>query len=122
MNDSQSWAATLTDTSSGDSPAILGDSQNHHPIESDPMNPARRGPDTSTYVGRVAAHIRKLREKAGLTVPELAEKISNASGEDITAAAVYAWESGRQSPKIKTLPHIATAVGVAKVRNVLPPE
>lgn len=80
------------------------------------MNPARKGPDTTTYVGRVAAHINKLRVKAGLSVPELAEAVG------VGTPTVYAWENGQNAPQIKMLPLIAKALGVATVRNVLPPE
>ena len=53
-----------------------------------------------------APELRTLREKAGLTKPEVAAAVSS------TLAAVYAWEDGRAWPTIDKLPRLAEALGV----------
>jgi len=73
----------------------------------------RKEVDTSTYTGRFAVRLKTLREKAGLTVDELAEK----SG--ITAATIYDWEKARCTPGIERLPLIAEALQI-RVRTLLP--
>lgn len=39
------------------------------------MTPKRKEPDLSTYAGRFAARLRTLREKAGLTVEQVASTL-----------------------------------------------
>ncbi len=73
----------------------------------------RKEIDTSTYEGRFAARLKMLREKAGLSVDELAEK----SG--IPVQTLYTWENGSRSPIPETLPNLAEALGV-KTRTLLP--
>ena len=81
-----------------------------------PMTPARKQPDTDTYAGRFAVHIRALRLKAGLTVEELAER----SG--IPAPSLYHWEAGRFTPIVERLPDLAAGLGLKDVQKVLPKE
>ncbi|GHT25259.1 hypothetical protein FACS189419_10110 [Planctomycetales bacterium] len=74
----------------------------------------RKEVDTSTYTGRFAERLKKLREKSGLTVEELAEK----SG--VPRTTIYNWESLTRTPSIDdNLLLISEALGV-KVRNLLP--
>lgn len=75
--------------------------------------PARKGPDESEYRGRCAARLRMLRERAGLTVEEVAEKAG------ITAARLYSWESGRAEPPLNLLPQLAAIYGIKQVGRVL---
>ncbi len=77
------------------------------------MSPARKPPDTSTYSGRFAVRLRMLREKAGLTVEELAEAM------EVTPTTVYDWESTKSAPKIAVLLDLAAALGVT-VRSLMP--
>jgi len=86
------------------------------------MGPKRKEPDLTTYVGRVAARIRRLRERAGLTPAEFAERVSRASGITVSVSTAYAWENGHSTPNLKMLPPIASALGLSRVRNVLPDE
>ena len=79
------------------------------------MSPARIEPDKTTYSGRFAARLRALREKAGLTVPEL----TKATG--IPQRTLYSWESAERMPHYDTLPILAESFGV-KVRTLLPDE
>jgi len=73
----------------------------------------RKEIDTSTYTGRFAERLRMLREKAGLSVDELAEK----SG--IPKNTLYEWESDNRTPGIDRFPQIAETLGVT-VRALLP--
>lgn len=86
------------------------------------MTPARKEPDLGTYVGRVAARIRKLREKARMSVEEFAGRVSKEAGTTISISTAYGWENGNNTPNLKMLPAIASALGVRKARNVLPDE
>jgi transcriptional regulator with XRE-family HTH domain len=80
------------------------------------MAPARKEPDTATYAGRFAVHIRKLRKEAGLSVEQLAEK----SG--IPAPTIYSWESGTFTPLLERLPDLASGLGLKDAKGVLPAE
>ena len=79
------------------------------------MSPARKQPDTATYSGRFAVRLRTLREKAGMTVDELAEK----SG--IPALTLYRWERANRTPSFEELPKISDALEVT-VRTLMPPK
>lgn len=46
-----------------------------------------------------------MRRRAGLTVPQLAEKMG------CTCSAIYFWEAGRNWPKAECLPQLAQALG-----------
>ncbi|MCL2305722.1 MAG: helix-turn-helix domain-containing protein [Planctomycetaceae bacterium] len=77
------------------------------------MSPARKQPDSTTYSGRFAIRLRTLREKAGLTVQEVAEKLG------VPFKSYYNWEASRSLPSIDKLPEIADVFGV-KTRSILP--
>ena len=77
------------------------------------MSPARKEPDTSTYSGRFAVRLRALREKAGMTV----EEVADATG--IPFKTYYNWEASRSLPSIDKLPDIAEVFGV-EIRTILP--
>jgi transcriptional regulator with XRE-family HTH domain len=77
------------------------------------MTPARKQPDTSTYAGRFAVRLKTLREKAGLTVEEMAGAL------EISATSIYRWEADLRQPQISDLPKIADALSV-KIRVLLP--
>lgn len=78
------------------------------------MGPARKAPDTSTYSGRFAVRLRALREKAGLSVEEVAEAVG------VKPITVYGWEQGRSAPHIDALPAIAEVFNYKRARDVLP--
>lgn len=46
-----------------------------------------------------------MRRRAGLTVPQLAERMG------CTCSAIYFWEAGRYWPKAECLPQLAQALG-----------
>jgi DNA-binding XRE family transcriptional regulator len=76
----------------------------------------RKKVDTSTYSGRFAIRLKTLREKAGMSVDELAEK----SG--IPRTTLYNWESGTYKAVIDD-PLIAIAVSIGvNVRTLMPKE
>ena len=78
------------------------------------MSPrARKEVDTSTYGGRFAVRLRALREKAGLSVEELAE----ASG--IPKNTLFNWEGVKRSPSIEQFPQLADSLGVT-IRTLMP--
>lgn len=49
--------------------------------------------------------LKAMRRRAGLTVPQLAEKMG------CTCSAIYFWEAGRYWPKAECLPQLAQALG-----------
>ena len=73
----------------------------------------RKEVDTSTYTGRFAVRLKMLRERAGLSVEELAE----ASG--IPKRTLWNWESAISQPLIGQLPQLAEALEI-KVRTLFP--
>ncbi len=78
------------------------------------MNARPRKPiDTSTYEGRFAERLRMLREKAGLSVDELAEK----SG--VSRSTLFNWERSTSSPVNEDLRKVADTLGV-EVRTLIP--
>ena len=87
------------------------------PILTKAMTPRlRKEIDTSTYTGRFAARLKALREKAGMSVEEVAAQL------EISAVAIYHWEAANRQPKISDLPIIAEVLGVSKARLILPDE
>ena len=78
------------------------------------MSPARKEPDKTTYSGRFAIRLRRLREDAGLTH----EQIANSLG--VTVTTYYRWESGENFPKPDLLPIISKALGLKKTRTLMP--
>ncbi len=77
-----------------------------------PPNP----PDLTTFSGRFAARLRRLRERRNLTVAEVAEVLG------VSDQAVYHWESGHHQPAIALLPALAKLFGMASPRSVIPEE
>ncbi len=66
-----------------------------------------------TYSGRFAIRLRELREKAGLTVPELAERIG------VPAQTIYHWEIGKPTFRLDLIPALAEIYGI-EPRELLP--
>lgn len=85
------------------------------------MNPAKKQIDETTYSGRFAARLRMLREKAGLTVTQAVEAIA-AGGYSLRDKTYYAWENGQNQPPLDAFPAIAKAIGMKRVRDLLPME
>ena len=74
----------------------------------------RKAVDTSTYTGRFAVRLKTLREKAGMSVHELADK----SG--VPLSTLYFWESGTNAPALNDdILSVAEAIGV-KIRTLIP--
>lgn len=79
------------------------------------MTPTKREPDLTTYAGRFAARLRELRQAAGLTQAELAEKIGSYQ------RTVSGWETSLGAPSYEMLLPISKALGVSP-RELLPEE
>lgn len=75
-------------------------------------------PDTTRYGGRLALRIRELREAAGLTVEQLAERITKA-GYTTKTPTLYHWQNGTREPNIDALPAIARALKVS-IADLMP--
>jgi len=78
------------------------------------MSPARKEPDSETYSGRFAVRLRTLREKAGLTVQEVAEKLG------ISDVSYYALEKGSPTVRLEFLPIIAETLQLKSVKSLFP--
>ncbi len=75
--------------------------------------PVRIPPDTNTYVGRCAARLYMLREKAKLNQEHIAQKLG------VTYRTVCRMESGETLISVKHLPILAELFGLESVRDVL---
>ena len=84
------------------------------------VNRPHKTPDTSTYAGRLAERIRKLRERAGLSIGDAAKRITKA-GYSISASGVYKWENGQAVIPATAFLSVASAYG-CKPRNLIPNE
>lgn len=75
-------------------------------------------PDQNRYSGRVAARIRELRTALGITVEDLAAKLTKA-GYDVKPPTLYHWENGTREPALDAVPYLAKALKVS-VAELLP--
>ena len=78
------------------------------------MPKPRKAVDTSTYTGRFAVRLRSLREKAGLSVEELAEVL------EVKIDTIYKWEQGATAPNVADFPKIAEALELNGIRVLFP--
>ncbi len=78
------------------------------------MTPAKREPDTTTYAGRFAARLAELRQAAGLSQAELAERLG------VRQSTVSLWETAARSPRFDQLPAIANALGGCTIEKFFP--
>lgn len=78
------------------------------------MTPPKREPDLTTYAGRFAARLRELRQAAGLTQKEAAERLG------FPQQVISRWETGERSPSLKQYPAIAKAYGDITVEKFFP--
>ena len=83
------------------------------PILTKAMSPRlRKEIDTSTYTGRFAARLKALREKAGMSVEEVAEKTG------IPFQTLYRWESGDRCPVNEQILQVANALNIKVSRLI----
>lgn len=80
------------------------------------MSPAKKELDLSTYQGRFAARLRELREKAGLSQVELAERLN------VPRSNIARWETAANVPALKLFPALANALKLKKTKDLLPNE
>jgi len=73
------------------------------------MAPARKELDQSAYSNRLATRIVELREKAKLSVEEVAE-IMTQNGFDMKPVTLRTWENGGRTPKWDAIPFLAMAL------------
>lgn len=78
------------------------------------MTPAKREPDTTTYAGRFAARLRELRQAAGLTQKEAAERL------DLPQQTLSRWETGERVPSLRQYPAIAKIYGDIPAEKFFP--
>lgn len=77
------------------------------------MGRKRKELDLNTYAGLFAYRLRTLREAAGLSPEELADKIG------VSRASIFSWESAQYCPSIDVLPKIAKALNTTP-RMIIP--
>lgn len=78
------------------------------------MTPTKREPDLTTYAGRFAARLRELRQEAGLTQAEAAERLG------LPQQTISKWERGEHTPSLKQFPAIAEAYGGVPAEKFFP--
>lgn len=78
-------------------------------------------PDTSTFRGRFAANLRRLRERRYAYQDDFVDALRSNGLDGATKSTVSGWETGRRIPLIDHWPVIAETLRV-RVRSLLPPE
>lgn len=73
----------------------------------------RKEVNVTSYGGKFGVHLRTLRERAGMSVAELAET------SQIPVATICDWEKNRRTPSISKFPELAAALKI-KVQKLLP--
>jgi len=58
--------------------------------------------------------LRKLREKSGFTVEQIA------FGIEVPIRTIYEWEAGKPTIRLDVLPHLAAAYGLKRVKDLFP--
>lgn len=71
--------------------------------------------DLKLFEHRFAASLKTRREKAKLSLAEVAEAVG------VSLRTAYSWEEGTRSPPLKMLPDIATALGCS-IHALVPKE
>ena len=79
------------------------------------MGRRRIEPDTTSYSRQIAARVRSLRERQGITVAELAAKLR------VHEQTVYKWESGQNAVDLDKLPALFRALGCQRLSDFFPP-
>ena len=78
-----------------------------------------REPNTELYSGRFAANLRRLREKAGLSVEEVVSALE-AEGVSVIRQSWYRFEQGTRTPSLDNMPAIAKALGLKNTKELFP--
>jgi transcriptional regulator with XRE-family HTH domain len=76
-------------------------------------------PNTSTYTGRVAAKLRELRLKRGWSVDDVRDRLAM-RGIEVSAQAIYKWETGLRPVPVDVIPVIARIYGYGTAGGWLP--
>jgi len=70
--------------------------------------------DTSSYTGRFAERLKFLREKAKLTMEEVAESLG------VSISIIYKYEDGSRTPLVADFPRLAELYKVKRFKDLLP--
>lgn len=82
--------------------------------------PRTQEPDPSRYSGRVAARIEARRAELGLSIKDLAKKLTD-GGYTVAPPTLYNWLGGNREPALDALPLLAKVLKV-KLHDLLPPK
>src|SRR5690606_21164828 len=74
-------------------------------INSEPHQPRDAGRDAARF--RFRKHLKKLREKSGLSLEDVASKVK------VSRQTVWYWETGKRTPSAQNLTLLANALGVS---------
>ena len=88
------------------------------PQEGKDVAKKRKAVDQTSYSGRAAARLVKLREEAGLSVDEVVEKV-NKAGFEISGSAYRHWEGALRQINWDAIPAICKALKT-KPRDLVP--
>ena len=78
-----------------------------------------RQPDTTTYSGRIARRMRKLRKAKKMSIDEMRIALESA-GVVMVNSALYAYENGNRQINPDHYPALAKVLGCESVRDFLP--
>lgn len=87
--------------------------------EKEPMSPAKKEVDMTTYSGRIAAKIRALREDAGLSVEEVVKNMAK-NGYSVSVPTFYKWENGERKFNLDAIPAFAKAMKIKNLQSIFP--
>ena len=76
-------------------------------------------PDLTCYSGRVAARMRELRIRSGLSAEDVIERMGR-FGYEVPLRTYYGWEAGESGPRLNALPAFAKALKLGSVKKVFP--
>lgn len=82
------------------------------------MGKKRKAVDQTSYSGRVAVRLVKLREEAGLSVEQVVETV-NKAGYEMSTNAYRQWEAGNRQVNWDAVPAICKSLKT-KARNLIP--
>ena len=82
--------------------------------------PRTQKPNETRYSGRVAARIEARRAELGMSIVDLADKVTT-SGYKLAPPTLYNWLGGNREPALDALPYLAKVLKV-KLLDLLPPK
>ena len=73
----------------------------------------------TTYSGRVAARMRELRVRSGLSAEEVVKRM-NRFGYKVPIRTYYGWEAGESGPRLNALPAFTRALKLGSIKKIFP--